>query len=217
MQKRVPDLVHLRVGQKVNPRTPLFCLLDRENHRVYEFFTSNKCQIKSTKFLHRESFVSLGVLEGVQALFDNIRWGQFIHNHAATYIEPTLELLSTFKPYDESRVVTFQMLGENRTFPYRVVNSLMGTPVDHTYAHQDPWPEAFNEHYFWRKITHEPRMLIIRDSIDGHIWNLDGKPYLILPHEYIGSLEPNDPEQWVIPFDYPPPIDQADDHFQPPP
>ncbi|CAI9277406.1 unnamed protein product [Lactuca saligna] len=143
-------------GPKGKSKGPPFRLLDHENPMIYEFLTSNKEKIESTKFLNRESFEALGVLKLVEALFDNIRWGQFLHNRATTYIEPTLEFLSTFKPYDKSRVVTFKMLGGNRTFPYRVVNALMGTPVDHTYSHQDPWSEAFNEYHFWQKITHEP-------------------------------------------------------------
>ncbi|CAI9269642.1 unnamed protein product [Lactuca saligna] len=135
VQKHKPDLLHLKAGQKANPRTPPpFRLLNRENRKTYEFLTSNKQQIKSTKILHRESFEDLGVLEGVQALFDNIGWGQFLHNRVATYIEPTLEFLSTFKPDDEVKTVTFQMLGENRSLPFRVVNALMGTPVDHMYS-----------------------------------------------------------------------------------
>ncbi|CAI9259207.1 unnamed protein product [Lactuca saligna] len=38
------------------------------------------------------------------------------------------------------------------------------------------------------------RMQIIRDLVNGPIWNLDNQPYLILPHKYIGCFEPTDPE-----------------------
>ena len=59
------------------------------------------------------------------------------------------------------------------------------------------------------------RMQLIQDSVVGPMWILDNQPYLILPHEYIGSFEPTDPEQWIIPSDYPPPVDDEDDQFQP--
>ncbi|CAI9265702.1 unnamed protein product [Lactuca saligna] len=280
-------------GSKGKSKDPPFRLLNREDRQTYDFLISNKRQIKSTKFLHRESFASLGVLDGVQALFNNIGWGQFLYNRAATYVEPTLEFLATFNPEEEAQTVTFQMLGEKRSLPHRVVNALMGAPVDNLYYQQDPWPENFNEHYFWQQITNEPqyssssskassiihpclrlahrvltctifarsevgqiskaelfflwcmtrengdifigglitliasrpplqlhlstlpfekasgpssldghalrRMQLIRDSVDGPMWIQDNQPYLILPHEYIESFEPTDPEQWIIP------------------
>ncbi|CAI9263923.1 unnamed protein product [Lactuca saligna] len=144
-------------GSKGKSKDPLFRLLNREDRKTYDFLVSNKRQVKSTKFLHRESFVSLGVLDGVQALFNNIGWGQFFHNRAATYVEPTLEFLTTFNPEEEAQTVTFQMLGEKRSLPHRVVNALMGTPVDNLYYQQDPWTGNFNEHYFWQQITNEPQ------------------------------------------------------------
>ncbi|CAI9270866.1 unnamed protein product [Lactuca saligna] len=318
-------------GSKGKSKDPPFRLLNREDRKTYDFLVSNKRQVKSTKFLHRESFASLGVLDGVQALFNNIGWGQFLHNRAATYVEPTLEFLTTFNPEEEAQTVTFQILGEKRSLPHRVVNALMGAPVDNLYYQQDPWPRNFNEHYFWQQITNEPqysssslkassiihpclclahrvltctifarsevgqiskaelfflwcmtrengprpdfasffftkcynlttmdkgdifigglitliasrpplqlhlstlpfekasgpssldgnalrRMQLIRDSVVGPMWILDNQPYLILPHEYIGSFEPTDPDQWIIPSDYPPPVDDEDDQFQP--
>lgn len=57
---------------KIKSNNPPFRLLNRENHKTYELLTSNKRKVNSKKFLHRESFEALGVLEGVQALFDNI-------------------------------------------------------------------------------------------------------------------------------------------------
>ncbi|CAI9288965.1 unnamed protein product [Lactuca saligna] len=318
-------------GSKGKSKDPPFRLLNREDRKTYDFLVSNKRQVKSTKFLHRESFASLGVLDGVQALFNNIGWGQFLHNRAATYVEPTLEFLTTFNPEEEAQTVTFQILGEKRSLPHRVVNALMGAPVDNLYYQQDPWPGNFNEHYFWQQITNEPqyssssskassiihpclrlahrvltctifarsevgqiskaelfflwcmtrengprpdfasffftkcynlttmdkgdifigglitliasrpplqlhlstlpfekasgpssldgnalrRMQLIRDSVVGPMWILDNQPYLILPHEYIESFEPTDPDQWIIPSDYPPPVDDEDDQFQP--
>ena len=121
-------------GSKGKSKDPPFRLLNREDRKTYDFLVSNKRQVKSTKFLHRESFASLGVLDGVQALFNNIGWGQFLYNRAATYVEPTLEFLATFNPEEEAQTVTFQMLGEKRSLPHRVVNALMGTPVDNLYS-----------------------------------------------------------------------------------
>ncbi|CAI9297302.1 unnamed protein product [Lactuca saligna] len=318
-------------GSKGKSKDPPFRLLNREDRKTYDFLVSNKRQVKSTKFLHRESFASLGVLDGVQALFNNIGWGQFLHNRAATYVEPTLEFLTTFNPEEEAQTVTFQILGEKRSLPHRVVNALMGAPVDNLYYQQDPWPGNFNEHYFWQQIINEPqyssssskassiihpclrlahrvltctifsrsevgqiskaelfflwcmtrengprpdfasffftkcynlttmdkgdifigglitliasrpplqlhlstlpfkkasgsssldgnalrRMQLILDSVVGPMWILDNQPYLILPHEYIGSFEPTDPDQWIIPSDYTPPVDDEDDQFHP--
>lgn len=97
------------------------------------------------------------MLEGVQTLFHNIGWGQFLHIHVATYVEPTLEFLSTFHPDEETNSITFQMLGENRSLAFQVVKALLGSQVNHTYNNQDPWPANYNEHNFWQQITHELR------------------------------------------------------------
>lgn len=71
-------------GSKRKSKDPPFRLLNREDHNTYDFLVSNKCQVKSIKFLHRESFASLGVLDGVQVLFNNIGWHQFLYNRTAT-------------------------------------------------------------------------------------------------------------------------------------
>ena len=92
---------------KSKSNDPPFRLLHRENRKTYDFLISNKRKVKSTKFLHWESFEALSVLEGFQALFDNIGWGQFLHNRAATYIELALEFLSTFHADDEMKTDTF--------------------------------------------------------------------------------------------------------------
>ncbi|CAI9260680.1 unnamed protein product [Lactuca saligna] len=259
-------------GSKGKSKDPPFRLLNREDRQTYDFLISNKRQVKSTKFLHRESFASLGVLDGVQALFNNIGWGQFLYNRAATYVEPTMEFLVTFNPEDEAQTVTFQMLGEKRSLPHRVVNALMGASVDNLYYQQDPYPGNFNEHYFWQQITNEPpyssssskassiihpclrlahRVLtctIFACSEVGQIskaklfflWcmtrengprpdfasffftkfynltTMDKGDIFIggLITKYIGSFEPTNPEQWIIPSDYPPPVDDEDDQFQ---
>ncbi|CAI9281532.1 unnamed protein product [Lactuca saligna] len=107
---------------------------------------SFQISVKSSK--QNSSIGNLFLVDGVQALFNNIEWGQFLHNRAATYVEPTLEFLTTFNPEEEAQTVTFQILGKKRSLPHRVVNALMGAPVDNLYYQQDPWPGNFNEHYF---------------------------------------------------------------------
>lgn len=47
--------------------------IDRDDSVVYQFLTANERKNKATKFPHAASFTQLEALEGVLALFENIR------------------------------------------------------------------------------------------------------------------------------------------------
>ncbi|KAI3515814.1 hypothetical protein L1887_14719 [Cichorium endivia] len=110
-------------------------------------------EVKPTKFMHADSFQTLGVLGGVFALFQNIGWGLFLNLHAYTFETPTREFLSSFERNDNERRVTFRLQGVPLSLAYDDMNRIMGTPTENISTPTNPNFEDFDEDDFWFSIS----------------------------------------------------------------
>ncbi|KAI3520194.1 hypothetical protein L1887_09464 [Cichorium endivia] len=110
-------------------------------------------EVKPTKFMHADSFQTLGVLGGVVALFQNIGWGLFLNLHAYTFETPTREFLSSFERNDNERRVTFRLQGVPLSLAYDDMNRIMGTPTENISTPTNPNFEDFDEDDFWFSIS----------------------------------------------------------------
>lgn len=110
--------------------------------------------VKPTKFVCRDSFVTLGVFDGVRALFANIGWENFLNHWALTYHTPTLEILASLARDDDARILTFRFAGTAYRLSFERLNEHMGTPARGNHCHIHSCAvEGYNENEFWQRIS----------------------------------------------------------------
>ncbi|KAL4582344.1 hypothetical protein LXL04_006891 [Taraxacum kok-saghyz] len=83
-----------KVSKKGSSKDPNAPKLPNVQSKTY-FEILSKRAVKSTKFPCHDTLTTLGIRDGVIALFQNIGWGNFLNLREQTFQVPTYEFLAT--------------------------------------------------------------------------------------------------------------------------
>ncbi|KAI3766999.1 hypothetical protein L2E82_17080 [Cichorium intybus] len=182
-------------------------------------------EVKPTRFMHADSFQTLGVLGGVVALFQNIGWGPFLNLHAYTFETPTREFLSSFERNDNERRVTFRLQEMPLSLAYDDMNRIMesytssrskATDIIHPcirlahrilvctiFAHKEVGQVGKWELYFlWcmtRAVPSIPDFASFFLQRDFHLVSFTGSDTIFgSPRPRIVEFNPRIPDSWII-------------------
>lgn len=111
--------------------------------------------IAATKFADIPALRSLGLLDGVRALFHSLGWADFLFCEANTYSRLTLEFLSSFR-MPTATSIAFRLFNVERHLTFTELNNIFGWRTDGVIGPTDKYPREFNESSFWRSITGLP-------------------------------------------------------------
>lgn len=141
-----------KVSKKDSRKLPNTLKLPDKFSKSY-FNDMKERPVKPTKFLCRPSMATLGVLEGVIALFQNIGWGDFLNLCAPTYRLPTLEFLATLTRDTSTQTLRFCVQGKAHELTYSQLNGFMGTPTEGTFPEGVDYPSEINFLTMWTQIS----------------------------------------------------------------